>query len=88
MKVSKTKIKVDNQFERHIKLSILSGYAHFVAVYHVQVLHSMTLFYLLNFDQIKVLGSMGPNTPQKFSAAKLFGFGGGSSDTKKGKWLV
>lgn len=28
---------------------------------------------------------MGPNTPQKFSAAKLFGFGGGSNETKKGK---
>ena len=27
---------------------------------------------------------MGPNTPQKFSAAKLFGFGGGSNETKKG----
>ena len=28
---------------------------------------------------------MGPNTPQKFSAAKLFGFGGSSNDVKKGK---
>ena len=31
---------------------------------------------------------MGPNTPQKFSAAKLFGFGGGSNETKKGKTFL
>ena len=34
----------------------------------------MNYFYTL----IQVRGSMGPNTPKKFSAAKLFGFGGNS----------
>ena len=32
--------------------------------------------------RIEVRGSMGPNSPQKFSAAKLFGFGG-AGDSKK-----